>query len=250
MFKSRLIAVLLAPLALLAIGCAESGELVGAHAAAGMLEPMEASRPTLAESLFKEDTKVISNEDFAKILSADVRVPENAHLAVVRFGQLPYWWGWSENFVRMNQQIDNDFLNRLKQSNHLRKVSYLPSLVTPREMTIPYLRQAAARFQADALLIYRTSTRTYDSQKWFKKDESKAYCTVEAILLDTRSGVVPFSTVVTEFFTTQRSDSDSDISETSAKAEQQAIAKAWLELADQTAEYLSNPPTTRPSSTR
>jgi hypothetical protein len=112
-------------------------------------------------------------------------------------------------------------------------------------MTIPYLRQAAARFQADALLIYRTSTPTYDSQKWFKKDESKAYCTVEAILLDTRTGIVPFSTVVTEFYSTQRSASDSDLSETTAKAEQQAIAKAWLELADQTVEFLQKPPTTR-----
>jgi hypothetical protein len=227
------------------LGCAETAPIVSGSAAYIAPDEIGRASPTLAESLFKEDTKVISNEDFAKILSADVRVPANSHLAVVRFGQLPYWWGWSENFVRMNQQIDDDFLNRLKQSNHLRKVSYLPSLVTPREMTIPYLRQAAARFQADALLIYRTSTRTYDSQKWFKKDESKAYCTVEAILLDTRTGIVPFSTVVTEFYSTQRSASDSDLSETTAKAEQQAIAKAWLELADQTVEFLQKPPTTR-----
>ncbi len=230
----------------LVLGCAATGYIdkdeTGSVSAADV-----APAQTLQESLFKEDTKVISNEDFAKILAANVRIPDNSHLAVVRFGQLPYWWGWSENFVRMNQQIDDDFLNRLKQSPHLRKVSYLPSLVTPKEMTIPYLRQAAARFQADALLIYRTSTRTYDSQKWFKKDESKAYCTVEAILLDTRTGVVPFSTVVTEFYSTQRSSSDSDISETSAKAEQAAIAKAWMNLADQTVDFLAKPATTHGS---
>lgn len=226
-------------------GCVESASVVPESGSASAMEAVPAQ--TLQESLFKEDTNVISNEDFAKILSANVRIPESSHLAVVRFGQLPYWWEWSENFVRMNQQIDSDFLSALAHSPRLRKVSYLPSLVTPKEMTIPYLRQAAARFQADALLIYRTSTRTYDSQKWFKKDESKAYCTVEAILLDTRTGVVPFSTVVTEFYSTQRSSSDSDISETSAKAEQAAIAKAWMNLADQTVDFLSKPATTRPA---
>src|SRR4051794_23193507 len=92
----------------LMFGCMESAGIAQAETGS-MSAHAETVAAPLAESLFKEDTKVISNEDFNKILGADVRVPEASHLAVVRFGQLPYWWGWSENFVRMNQQIDDDF---------------------------------------------------------------------------------------------------------------------------------------------
>src|SRR3989442_965767 len=61
-----------------------------------------AARAPAAESLFKEDQVVLSNEELQKILAARVVLPDKSKLAVVRFGRLPYWWGWSEDFVRVN----------------------------------------------------------------------------------------------------------------------------------------------------
>jgi hypothetical protein len=220
-------------------GCATEANLVGDTRAKSTLYETAAANQPLAESLFKEDKAVISDEDMAKILAAKITIPPQAKLAVVRFGQLPYWWGWSEDFTRLNKQIDDDFLERLGSANHIREVSYLPSLVTPKEMTLPYLRQAAARFQADLLLVYRTTSQNYQRYKFFSEDETRAYCTVEAILLDTRSGIIPFSTVVTEDFSAKKQKSDLDFNETIAKASQQAIGKAWLHLADQVKTYLS-----------
>jgi hypothetical protein len=121
-------------------------------------------------------------------------------------------------------------------------VAYLPSLVTPREMTLPHLRQAAARFQANLLLVYRTSTQNYQRMKFFTEDETRAYCTVEAVLLDTRTGIIPFSTVVTEQFSAKKNKQDYDFDETIAKANQQAIGKAWLHLASDVKSYLSKLP--------
>jgi hypothetical protein len=192
----------------------------------------------LAESLFKEDQAVLSNEDLQKILAARVVVPDKAKLAVVRFGRLPYWWGWSEDFVRVNDQIDADFLGKLRTSARLKEVAYLPSLVTPSLMTLPYLRQAAARCQADLLLVYRTSTRTYTKQRWFRADQTKAYCTVEAVILDTRTGLLPFSTVANEFYSAGRTKKEMDFAETVAKAEQQAIGRAWVRVAEDAVRYL------------
>jgi hypothetical protein len=200
--------------------------------------PEAYSASATAESLFKEDQAVLSNEDLQKILAAHVTVPDNAKLAVVRFGRLPYWWGWSEDFVRVNEQIDTDFLGKLRTSPKLREVAYLPSLVTPTLMTLPYLRQAAARCQADLLLVYRTSTRTYTKQRWFATDQTKAYCTVEAVLLDTRTGLLPFSTVANEFYSASRSKKEIDFNETVAKAEQQAIGRAWLRVAEEAVTFL------------
>ena len=225
-------------------GCdAPSGPSSGVVSGSGSLVQQQYDEPVaLKESLFKEDQAVIGNAEIEKILSSKLTLPENARLAAVRFGSLPYWWGWSEDFVRLSQDMDSKFLGELKKSTRLRDVEYLPTLVTPQQMTLPYLRQAAARFQADLLLIYRTSSRTYDKPGFFSPDQTKAYCTVEAVLLDTRTGIVPFSTVVTEDFFAKRTSNDSDFSETIAKAQQQAISKAWLALAQQTVDFLNAAP--------
>ncbi len=108
-------------------------------------------------------------------------------------------------------------------------------------MTLPHLRQAAARFQADQLLIYRTSTQNYQRVKLFSPDETRAYCTVEAVLFDIRTGIIPFSTVVTEDFSAKKEKGDYDLSETVAKANQQAVGKAWLRIADEVKAFLESP---------
>ena len=204
------------------------------------------SEAPLADSLFKEDQAVLSNEDLHRILAARVVLPDKAKLAVVRFGRLPYWWGWSEDFVRVNEEIDATFLGTLRTSPKLRDVAYLPSLVTPHLMTLPYLRQSAARCQADLLLVYRTSTRTYTKQRWFAAERTKAYCTVEAVVLDTRTGLIPFSTVVNEYYSASKTKGEMEFAETVAKAQQKAIGEAWRRVAKETVAYLDRGPAQGP----
>ena len=196
----------------------------------------------LTESLFREDQALLGNEELKTILGSPVVLPDRAKLAVVRFGRLPYWWGWSEEFVRMNEEIDGKFLGRLRSSGRLRDVAYMPALVAPPQMTIPHIRQAAGRLQADLVLIYRTSTYNYERHRWFKASRSKAYCTVEAILLDTRTGVIPFSTIVNERFAAAESKKDYGFDETIARAEQQAIGRAWERLAQESVAFLDKAP--------
>jgi hypothetical protein len=118
-------------------------------------------------------------------------------------------------------------------------------MAVPPQQSIPHLRHAAARFQADLILVYRTYSRTYEREKLFAAGETRAYCTLEALLIDTRTGVIPFSTIVTEDFSARRSKQDVDFNETIAKAEQQAIARAQLAMAAQVVQFsneLGNPP--------
>jgi hypothetical protein len=225
-------------LALLLVGCAQAprgqGFAAVGEAPAATAAPEDAK---LSESLFKEDEKVISNEDVQRILSAKIALPEHGKMAVVRAGRLPYWFGWAEDFTRLNRQIDQQFLDKVQGSSHIRQAMYLPTMAMPRDLSIPYLRQSAARFQADLLLVYRTYSRTYDRQKLFGSDETRAYCTLEALLIDTRTGVIPFSTIVTEDFSAKKQKTDVDFSETIAKAEQQAIAKAQMQMAEQVVKF-------------
>ena len=204
------------------------------------LEQSTAAAPDqLTESLFKEDQKVISNEDIQKILSAKLALPPHGKIAVIRAGLMPRWLGWSEDFTHMSRQSDEQLLEKIRNAPHVREAVYLPTMAIPHELTIPYLRQAAARFQADLVLVYRTYSRTYDRQRLFSADQTRAYCTLEALLIDTRTGVIPFSAIVTQDFSAERSKSDVDFSETIAKAEQQAIAKSQLEMAEQLVRFMS-----------
>ena len=220
-------------------GCARSYPAADAYGpAAGDVARAREERSTLTESLFKEDQALLGNDELKTILGSPVVLPDRAKLAVVRFGRMPYWWGWSEDFVRTNEEIDANFLGGLRESARLREVAYLPSLVTPPVMTIPHVRQAAARLQADLVLIYRTATYNYERHRWFRASRTKAYCTVEAVLLDTRTGVIPFSTIVNERFAASESKRDYGFDETMARAEQQAIGRAWQRLAADTVAFL------------
>jgi hypothetical protein len=49
--------------------------------------------------------------------------------------------------------------------------------------------------------------------------------------------VIPFSTIVTEDFSATKQKTEVDFSETVAKAEQQAIAKAQMEMAGQVVKF-------------
>src|SRR2546421_12996155 len=100
---TRLAIVILA--AACVAGCAPKANLISDSGPKTSLYEPPAERQAVAESLFKEDKAVISDEDMAKILAAKITIPPQAKLAVVRFGQLPYWWGWSEDFTRLNKQI-------------------------------------------------------------------------------------------------------------------------------------------------
>lgn len=106
-------------------------------------------------------------------------------------------------------------------------------MLVSEKRTIPALREAAARFQADLLLAYRSSCQSYQKYRVLDPNESKSYCSVEAILLDIRSGVILKSLVSTEDFTAKKSSSDTNFNETIKKAELEAVANALGNVASE-----------------
>lgn len=211
------------------VGCSTSGADAAMHAPAEGAA-MDEKAP-LAGSLFKEDQAVLSNDEIAKILGSKVALPNEGKLAMMRFGRWQFWTGWSEEFARLDQEIMDEFTKQLETSPHIGRASLLPSLVSPQQMSIPYLRQAAARVQADMLLVYRTTSSVYSRSAAFRKDRTRAYCTVEAIVLDTRSGIIPFTSIASEDYSAVRTKDELEFSETMARAEQQAIRKAMQRVA-------------------
>ncbi|HZL34139.1 MAG TPA: hypothetical protein VFC78_02445 [Tepidisphaeraceae bacterium] len=198
----------------------------------------------LAESLFKSDQAVLSNQEIDRILSAKVYPSAHARVAVVRIGGR-YPWGrtwWSESVAQIEQQGTDRMLNAFRGSPRVGKVMVLPTMLTPAQTTVPYLREAAARVQADTLLVYRTFIQSYQQQHFFGGGDVHAYATVEAVLLDTRSGIITDTAIKTQSFSAPKTKRDLELDETIARAQQKAIAQALGQAAEELARNLVNEP--------
>ena len=114
----------------------------------------------------------------------------------------------------------------LQASDQIAEVTPLPALMTPSRVSIPVLREAAVRMQADLLLVFRVGSDTYSQYRAFSKDKVKAYSTCELVLLDVRTGLVPFTRVVSRERIQLKQATDLDLSETMRRAEQASAAEA------------------------
>ncbi len=122
--------------------------------------------------------------------------------------------------------------------------SFLPSLLVPEQRTVLFLREAAARYQADLLLAYRTNCRTYERYRMVSQNETRAHCSTEAVLLDVRSGIVPFTVVASKEFSATRERDDMNFRETVRRAELAAISESLGEIASQLNRFLVSIETT------
>jgi hypothetical protein len=136
------------------------------------------------------------------------------------------WSEWSEDLSLASDRMRTDVLGQLVSSPRVYDASYLPSILIPEQKTVPHLREAAARYQADLLLVYRSYCRSFEKYRFFAAARSKAYCGVEAVLLDTRTGLVPFTSVALESFEASENDNDMNFRETTLKAQLSATEDA------------------------
>ena len=193
-------------------------------------------------SLFPADQAILPDAAVAKILGSAVQVYEQPKLAIIKFPDQglqfygPYYWR-NEDYVKL-QQSQITALTSSLPLEQMGRVFPLPSLMTPRQMSIPLLREAAVRVQADLLVIYRTHADTYTRSRAFAKDKVKAYSTCEVVLLDIATGIAPFTTVMTRDRLETQTLEDLDFSETIRRAEQGATSDALRAAADDLAKFV------------
>ncbi len=88
------------------------------------------------------------------------------------------WSTWSQELAIASQIVKADVVDALLSSPQVYDVAYLPSILIPQRKTVPHLRQAAARYQADLLLIYLLACRNFERYRVFAANESRALATV------------------------------------------------------------------------
>ena len=112
----------------------------------------------LPDSLFKGDQTVLSDQDIARILNTRLSLAGRQRMAILSVGSSSWW---SEDLADIEAKNFDALLRELKADPQLTDVRLLPSLLVPEKRTVPYLREAAARIQADLLFVYTTRIQTF-----------------------------------------------------------------------------------------
>lgn len=176
-------------------------------------------------SLFGSDAQVLSDADIADILEYEYKPPPLSRIALLPFGWSA-WAGWSEDMAMATDAVDSQVLSVLRSSARIFDASFLPSILVPEQRSVPFLREAAARYQADLLLVFRSSCQSFERYRLLQADQTRAFCGVEAVLLDVRTGLVPFVATSSQTFDAVQSGSDLNFRETVLRAQLDAIATA------------------------
>lgn len=207
--------------------CASSGSYYDSYG-------YQENEPTLTKSLFPSDQMVISQAEIDTIMASKIQLPKNSKIALINFPSESsqrsslYGYGYwrSEDYLKLQQSFIDTLSSHLLQSDFAESVIHLPSMLTPIEPTLPILREAAVRLQSPIMIVFRINSDIYEEFRFFRGNKAKAFATLELVLLDIRTGIIPFTSIVTEEYMTEKIDSDSNFSETMKRAEREATLKS------------------------
>lgn len=198
----------------------------------------------ITASVFEADNKVVSQEAVDKLLSNGFRFDDTLKVAVFKlknsqtFRYDPYWYTATEEFLDMEQEYFSIVSDSLKASRKVKWVKSIPSILTPKSIVLPNLREAAARLQANVLIIYSVQSDLFTDYKLFAKNEVKAYSTVEMIAFDTRTGIIPISEIKTAKNVQQQTREDANLSEARKRAQKMAIMESLKSVVRQVRDQL------------
>jgi hypothetical protein len=187
----------------------------------------------ITESLFNEKDRTLSEENIQKLLDGKLNLPDTLRIALFRYGMTNRYYSKfynfaDENLVKSQQSYVDTLMSSLKDNRRVQSVHPIPSIMLSSSPTITQLRETSVRMLSDLLIVYANTSDIYYKYKVFKKDEAKAFATTEVLIMDIRTGLIPFSTVITKDFLT-KTLKDESIEEARKRAEKEAIVLTLIE---------------------
>lgn len=194
----------------------------------------------ITQSLFTDKAATISEEGAQKILDGSYRLPQKIRVAVVKLEsaqQRRSWWS-DEEYLKTQQSYLDLFTEKLKASARVTKLTVIPDLLLSKTPSFTQIREAALRMQADAVVVYAINGDLYANYKLFGKTDIKAFATTQLIVMDVRTGLVPFSTVVTKDFLSQKKKEELTEDEARRRIQHEAVLLTIGDSGSQLAAFL------------
>jgi len=197
----------------------------------------------ISKSLFDDKTSTISEENIQKILDGNYSLPNNLRVSLVKLestqNRRNYYWN-DEEYLKSQQQYLDLFTSKFKQSDRVQKVSIIPDLLISNNPTFTSIREAAVRTQSDIVVIYSINSDLYSKYKLFAKSDIKAFATTQLIILDVRTGLIPFSTIVTKEYQSKRQENELNDNEASNRIKNEAVLLTIQEIGERINLFLKN----------
>ena len=131
--------------------------------------------------------------------------------------------------------------SQLKNCARVDQITQIPDILIPRKtLTVSKVREAAARLQCELVLIYRIDHNVRYKYKWLGRDTSKVYSSVNGMLLHTRTGIVPFTTVVDQEHKTVEKKSGETTQELHQRTRHEVTLVALQKLGTELAAFLNS----------
>jgi hypothetical protein len=132
------------------------------------------------------------------------------------------------------------FTEKFKTSQRVVSVSVIPDLLISSNPTFVNIRESAVRTQADVVAIFSITSEMYSKYKTFAPDIIKAFATIEFVLLDVRTGLIPFSTVVTKEFQSKKQKEDFGDTEAKNRVKNEAVLLSIAAVGEQLSNFLKH----------
>ena len=199
---------------------------------------------TITQSLFQSKDRTLTEEAIQTLLDGKIVLPKEIRIALLNYSssrQSRYYnsyWN-NEEYLKLQQSYIDKISTNLGTSDRVSKLMLMPRLLANQQSNIVQLREATVRLQADMLLIFSIQSDLYYKYKVFKKDQAKAFATVEVLLMDIRTGMVPYSNVLTREKLILKEKEDFNLEEMRKRAEQEAILMALDDISKGVVEYFN-----------
>lgn len=194
----------------------------------------------ILQSLFTDKASTISEENIQIILEGNFTLPNKLRVALVKLDgadQRKYFWN-DEDYLKTQQSYIDRFIQKLTVSPRVNKVTVIPDLLISRSPSFTNIREAAVRMQADVVVAYSISSDIYTRYKFLAKADIKAFATTQLILLDVRTGLIPFSIVVTKDVLSKKKNEEMDIAETNNRIKSEAVQLTIDDIGQKLAAFL------------
>jgi len=207
-------------------------------------------RPALETSLFPSDAGVLDEEAIRTILSSRFVMPSSITMALVRLRDdqqtavqyYGYGYWTSEEYLKTQQSFIDTLSGELLKSGRIEDAASIPSVLMPREPSLPVIRETGVRLQADMILVFKLTSDVYQKYRFLRTTQAKAFCTCEGFLFDVRTGIIPFSRTITKEFLATHEKPDANFNETMVRAQKEAVVLSLKDLAQQVVAFVESIP--------
>lgn len=194
----------------------------------------------ITQSLFSDKEATISEENIQQILSGNYSLPSKIRVGIINLentqSNLRYWD--NEDYLSSRQKYLDIITVSLKNNPRVQSVSLIPQMMLPAAPTFASIREAAVRTQADIIVVYSISGGMYANYKVFKSSIFKSFATTQALVIDTRTGLVPFTRVISDDEVSKKSDKDFNEDEARKRIQENAVLKTLEKICTDLDQFL------------